>query len=102
MKRRQRYSNLTKPDEVGQLNDELDELTRRIDVLSSGRSQVIETVNIRSAGTEVRHKLGVRPKRLIVALKAEAKWWEYKGRTSEFVYLKTDVASVEAEVEVSR
>jgi hypothetical protein len=102
MKRRQRYANLAKPEEVGVLNEELDELTRRVDVLSSRKEQVIENVTILSGGTAVRHKLGVRPRRLSVVLKGDAKWWEYKGRTQDSVYLKTDVASVDAEVEVSR
>jgi hypothetical protein len=82
---------------LAQLNDDLDDLERR--VMRLVRKKTVVTTKIRAGGTEVKHRLGRVPSSYRVMLKGDARVWEYKSRTAEFLYLKSST-DVDAEVEV--
>lgn len=84
---------------VDLLNEEMDIVDRRVSQLERAKSKTFVT-KISAAGAQVQHSLGRKPVTLSVALRGDARWWEYRDRDDNALYLKSS-ADVDAEVTVT-
>lgn len=89
MARSRSYTGVHEP-----LNDELDDVVRRIDSLEAVREQTI-TRTVGTAETEIRHNLGRVPKLSLIPL-ADARVWKVRAN-EKAIYLKAS-ASVSVEI----
>ncbi|MDH4038383.1 MAG: hypothetical protein OEV86_12975 [Candidatus Krumholzibacteria bacterium] len=81
---------------LGALNEDLQEMDSRINRALKYKTRIVAT-RVVQTGTEIRHNLGRVPRHVSVAPKSDVRWWEYKPRTRDSIFLKT---SADADLEV--
>lgn len=81
---------------LGALNEDLQEMDSRLNRALKYKTRIVAT-RVETTGTEIRHNLGRVPRHVSVAPKSDVRWWEYKTRTPDSIFLKV---SADADIEV--
>ena len=83
---------------LGALNEDMQEMDRRINQALKYQTKII-TTTLNNSGVEIRHGMGRVPRFIWVSPKDDVRWWEYKERTRDSVFLKAS-GTADAEVRI--
>jgi hypothetical protein len=93
MGRRQRYLDVKDEAFLGTLNDDLDDLDRRL-LIVERTTKKLDGVRVETTETELRHGLGRTPEDIHPVPRSDARVFQTKQATDKAVFLAANVACV--------